>query len=46
MSDQVGVTAKGGTMRLGKYPCVLAEGSLARAAYGTRGDLRAPPSPL
>ena len=30
MSDQVGVTAKGGTMRLGKYPCRLAEGSLAR----------------
>ena len=25
MPDQVGVTDKGGTMRLGKYPCVLAE---------------------
>ena len=35
MSDQVGITAKGGTMRLGKYPCVLAEDSLALAAYGT-----------
>ena len=35
MPDQVGVTAKGGTMRLGKYPCVLAEGSRAREAYGT-----------
>ena len=35
MPDQVGVTDKGGTMRLGKYPCVLAEGSRARAAYGT-----------
>ena len=35
MSDQVGITAKGGTMRLGKYPCVLTEDSLARAAYGT-----------
>ena len=35
MSDQVGITAKGGTMRLGKYPCVLAEDSLAHAAYGT-----------
>ena len=35
MSDQVGITAKGGTMRLGKYPCVLAEDSLARTAYGT-----------
>ncbi len=35
MLDQVGVTAKGGTMRLGKYPCVLADGTLARNAYGT-----------
>ena len=34
MPDQVGVTDKGGTMRLGKFPCVLAEGSRARAAYG------------
>ena len=36
MPDQVGVTAKGGTMRLGKYPCVLAEGTKAREAYGQR----------
>ena len=35
MPDQVGITAKGGTMRLGKYPCVLADGTLARNAYGT-----------
>ena len=35
MPEQVGVTAKGGTMRLGKYPCVLTEGTKARAAYGT-----------
>ncbi len=34
MPDQVGVTAKGGTMRLGSYPCRLAEGSLAAAVYG------------
>ena len=34
MPDQVGVTDKGGTMRLGSYPCVLSEGSLAQAAYG------------
>ena len=34
MPDQVGITAKGGTMRLGKYPCVLAEGYPGRAAYG------------
>ena len=35
MPDQVGVTDKGGTMRLGSYPCQLAEGSLSAAAYGT-----------
>jgi CTP synthase len=29
-----GVDELGGTMRLGAYPCKLAEGSLARAAYG------------
>ena len=30
------VTEKGGTMRLGSWPCVLAEGSRAEAAYGRR----------
>jgi CTP synthase len=35
MPDQVGVTAKGGTMRLGSYPCHLKEGSLAASVYGT-----------
>ena len=34
MPDPVGVTAKGGTMRLGKYPCVLTAGTRAQAAYG------------
>jgi len=34
MEDQKQVTDKGGTMRLGAYPCVLAEGSLARRTYG------------
>ena len=34
MPDQVGVAAKGGTMRLGQYPCVLAADSRARALYG------------
>jgi len=29
-----GVDELGGTMRLGAYPCVLEEGSVARAAYG------------
>jgi len=35
MPDQVGVTAKGGTMRLGSYPCHLKEGTLAASIYGT-----------
>ena len=35
MEEQKGVTDKGATMRLGSYDCKLAEGSLARAAYGT-----------
>lgn len=34
MSSQEDVTEKGGTMRLGAYPCKLAEGTLAREAYG------------
>ena len=34
MEDQVNITAKGGTMRLGKYPCVLTEGSRAQGLYG------------
>lgn len=33
MPEQEGVTQKGGTMRLGKYPCVLASGTKARAVY-------------
>lgn len=35
MEEQKAVTAKGGTMRLGKYPCHLAEDSLARKLYGS-----------
>ncbi len=34
MPDQQGVTAKGGTMRLGSYPCCVQEGTKAAAAYG------------
>jgi CTP synthase len=34
MPSQKQVVKKGGTMRLGAYPCVLREGSLARAVYG------------
>jgi CTP synthase len=36
MTTQKGLTQKGGTMRLGAYPCVLAEGSVAAKAYGKR----------
>jgi CTP synthase len=34
LRDLLGVDDLGGTMRLGAYPAVLAEGSKARAAYG------------
>jgi len=33
LRDLIGVDALGGTMRLGKYPCKLVEGSRAREAY-------------
>jgi CTP synthase len=33
LPEQRDITDKGGTMRLGTYPCVLAEGSVARSAY-------------
>ena len=33
MSDQKNVRMKGGTMRLGAYPCDLKEGSVAQQAY-------------
>jgi CTP synthase len=35
MESQKGVTEKGGTMRLGAYPCVIKKGSKAYKAYGT-----------
>ncbi|PDW03072.1 CTP synthase [Candidatus Viridilinea mediisalina] len=34
MPDQRDITDKGGTMRLGRYPCVLVPGTRAHAAYG------------
>lgn len=34
MNEQKDVTDLGGTMRLGQYPCVTKEASLARKAYG------------
>ena len=46
MPDQVGVTDKGGTMRLGRYPCVAGRGQPGPGqAYGTAEIFeRAPPS--
>ncbi len=35
MAEQKKVTAKGGTMRLGQYPCVLKSKTKAAAAYGS-----------
>jgi len=35
LEEQRRVVDKGGTMRLGRYPCRLVPGSLAAAAYGT-----------
>jgi CTP synthase len=34
MEDQKKITTKGGTMRLGSYPCKLVKGSLTAKAYG------------
>jgi CTP synthase len=34
MDEQRSVVTKGGTMRLGAYPCVLVEGTRAHEAYG------------
>jgi CTP synthase len=34
MAGQKEITAKGGTMRLGSYPCTISEGSLAETIYG------------
>jgi CTP synthase len=33
MEEQRGITKKGGTMRLGAYPCILKKGSLAAKLY-------------
>jgi len=34
MEEQKGVSRKGGTMRLGAYPCTLSKGTFAQKAYG------------
>ncbi|RMD84499.1 MAG: CTP synthase [Candidatus Dadabacteria bacterium] len=36
MPEQRGLAEKGGTMRLGAYPCVLREGTLAHRIYGKK----------
>ncbi len=38
LPDQSAETDKGGTLRLGAYPCVLRDGTVIRAAYG-RADI-------
>ncbi len=35
MDEQKDITAKGGTMRLGAYPCQIKEDTLAHSIYGT-----------
>ena len=35
MEEQKKVHKKGGTMRLGAYPCIIKEGTLAEKLYGT-----------
>ncbi len=35
LDEQYAIVDMGGTMRLGAYPCLLTEGSLAHKAYGT-----------
>src|SRR5215510_11905665 len=35
MEEQKQITAKGGTMRLGAYPCDIKEGTLAHTIYGS-----------
>ncbi len=36
MEEQKGIDKKGGTMRLGVYPCIIKEGTLASKVYGTK----------
>ena len=36
MEEQKGIDKKGGTMRLGAYPCILKEESLAKKIYGKK----------
>ena len=36
MEEQKGIDKKGGTMRLGAYPCIIKEGTLASKLYGKK----------
>ncbi|RUM91690.1 MAG: CTP synthase [Thermovibrio sp.] len=36
MEEQKGIEEKGGTMRLGAYPCILKEGTFSFSAYGVK----------
>ena len=36
MENQKGISKKGGTMRLGAYPCIIKEGTLAEKIYGQK----------
>jgi CTP synthase len=40
LRDLVNVEELGGTMRLGAWPCLLAEGSLVREVYGGAAEIR------
>ena len=46
MESQRGVTQKGGTMRLGAYPCVLRKGSLAAKLYSRKSQVASRKSDL
>ena len=46
LRELTGVDEMGGTMRLGAYPCLLAEGSFAQRGLRRPADQRAPPPPL
>ncbi|MBS1603550.1 MAG: CTP synthase, partial [Bacteroidetes bacterium] len=39
MEEQKKVTAKGGTMRLGSYPCAVKEGTLASVIYDGKNEI-------
>ena len=46
MPDKEGITNLGGTLRLGAYPCILADNSKALELYGSKTIERTSPPPL